>query len=392
MHPTPLLKSTLRTRYWVGVAVLVGYLIGLAALWPGLQAPTHGDEGHFRRTVLMYLEELTLETLRTYPEMSGPLPFALYAAWAALWQDASLATLRLCALLIALCTGLVLWAQLVRSALPPLWQVLAGAWLLLYPYFAGTALYVYTDMSALGLLALAWLAASRGHWRAYALWLALALLCRQYLLFLPMALAAHHLWQGQWRSPALWAQLWGTLPLIMLMAYWQGAAPDSPVRTQYLTYGLRFAPEAVWVYLIQMLVLGLPLWLWALRSTRLRWPLVLAALALAQLYWLWPVQAAPISQDEGYFTVGLLDKVLHRSPTLARHLAYVGLLAMALWVLASVAIQRAWHRQQAGWVLLAFLLLMPFSYLIWEKYALPIWPVLVALACTSVPVVHKPCT
>lgn len=235
MHPTQPPISSLRTRYWVGVVVMVGYLIGLATLWPGLQAPTHGDEGHFRRTVLTILAAPTLETLRTYPEMSGPLPFALYAGWGALWQNAGLATMRLCALLIALCTGLVLWGQLVRCALPPLWQLLAGAWLLLYPYFAGTALYVYTDMPALGLLALAWLAATRGHWRAYALWLALALLCRQYLLFLPLALAAYHIWQRQWRHPALWAQLWGTLPLLLLMAYWQGAAPDSPVRTQYLT-------------------------------------------------------------------------------------------------------------------------------------------------------------
>jgi hypothetical protein len=104
------------------------------------------------------------------------------------------------------------------------------------------------------------------------------------------------------------------------------------------------------------------------------------------------VQAAPISQDEGYFTVGLLDKVLHRLPTLALHLAYVALLATALWVLGSVAMRQVWHRQQAGWVLLAFLVLMPFSYLIWEKYALPIWPILVVLGGSAPGLVHKPCT
>ena len=47
----------------------------------GINRPYWGDEAHFAETVRYFGNEISLNTLKSYNEMSTPLPFVLYALW-----------------------------------------------------------------------------------------------------------------------------------------------------------------------------------------------------------------------------------------------------------------------------------------------------------------------
>lgn len=372
------MKSALLRHPLLPYALVLLYVAGLGLVWPGLWAPQHGDEGHFIRTLHYLAQHPTIEGLRTYPEMSTPLPFALYAAWGDLlgWADA---TLRLLSLLLAAATLWQLHLQLHRLSGSAAWALVALAWLLLNPYMAGLSLYVYTDMLALLCLLL-----SVQGWLAGRVWLyvagaALALLCRQYLVFWPLAVGLQAAWlyvgrrQLQWLPWAV-GSLLCVLPLAGLLLLWQGTAPASPVREFYLRYGLGFQPAALLLY-ISLLPLVLAPWalprLWQQRH----WLPWAACLGLAQLYWLWPIGPAPISADAGVATVGLLQRGLHYLPYWVQHAAWIGLLTLGFYWLGLYTKTALKGTVLARLLLLAtglFLLLMPFSYLIWEKYILPL--------------------
>ena len=80
--------------FWIGFQLM-------AVLGIGIDRPPYSDEQHFCETVVSFGEEITIEKLRTYDEMSTPLQFVLYSLWGrlfgfAMWQ------LRMLSIIIAL--------------------------------------------------------------------------------------------------------------------------------------------------------------------------------------------------------------------------------------------------------------------------------------------------
>ena len=78
----------------------------------GLRQPTWADEHHFISTIEEFGEELSLRQLRTYNEMSTPLPFILYALWGKL-VGFHLHQLRFFSLIIALFTFIYFFLYLL---------------------------------------------------------------------------------------------------------------------------------------------------------------------------------------------------------------------------------------------------------------------------------------
>jgi len=345
--------------YCILYPLLVAAAIGLGSVYPG-------DEGHFLGTSQLFAERLSVEWLRTYPEMSGPLPFLVFAGWGSVFGW-SLVTMRLCSLLIG---GLTLWvAGLVfRDARVPLWQ--AGL-LGLNPYWAAMTVFVYTDMLTVLLALLAYRMAMQQRAVPYALAMAGALVSRQYLVYLVAAVALWFAWRRVW--PMVLASAASMVPLGLLVALWGGLAPASPVRGMYLTQSFRFHFEALVGYVAVLFLFCLP-WL---VTRRPRWSLGVVAMGAA-LYWLAPVRASLPSLKVGILTTGLVDRALHVMIPLqlGRDLFY------ALCFGAGLAMLWSWRRrlELAVLAVVCFLAVMPVSYLYWEKYLLPVLP-LAALVC-----------
>ncbi len=87
-----------------------GLMAGPIVLWMMTKdLPPWGDEEHFLLTVRLFGQGVSTDVLRTYPEMSGPLTFAAFAAWGRV-AGFDTASLRLLAPLIASATAL-LWLK-----------------------------------------------------------------------------------------------------------------------------------------------------------------------------------------------------------------------------------------------------------------------------------------
>ncbi len=364
------------------------------ALWAVFrQRPPWGDERHFLPTVRMFGSGLSLHLLRHYPEMTAPLAYILYAAWGHVVGFTTPA-LRLLSPLIAGAVGMTWWAVLRREIGVGAAAVLALACVILNPYFVGLSMFVFTDMLALlGLAATVHGVQARRAW-VTALGVAVATTTRQYLAFLVPALMAVALVEppGARRSRLLSAALLGSMPLALLVALWGGhLTPANHLRALFLRDGLRFDLHALALYLavpaVYLAPLVLPL---ARTSGRRSW--AAGALAAAAVWW-WPVRPSPAQARLGHFTVGFLHEALVAAVPGA--IATLVLAAAAgVTVAALIACGRQLRAERGAGCLppatllcatgtVSFLVVMPFSYMPWEKYALPLIMLLGALAART---------
>lgn len=361
-------------------------------LWPlGLwiiarhQAPW-GDELHFLQTVRLFGEGLSLELLRTYPEMSAPLTYVVYALWGHL-AGFGTAALRLLSPLVAWATG-TLWLLTLTTGRGLTWPVLACfALFLCNPYVIGLSVFVFTDMLALLGLAIVTLGLARDRSLLVALGVAVATLSRQYLIFVvPAVVMADVLAMAGASSRATGrhalASVIGAVPLGLLIALWGWQlAPASPLRDIYVADGLRFDMHALSLYLAAPGAYLLP---WVLPGARAIAPRCWGAAALlASVVLVAPVQASPAQLREGVSTVGFVHKALVSvAPAPVVDLVFWGL--ATIWIAtvcrAAMAATRAWRTTGMApaslfpWTAgLAFLAVMPFSYMPWEKYAVPLF-------------------
>ena len=368
---------------WFRLAVVLGPLIAWVVV---RNRPPWGDEEHFLHTVRIFGQGLSWDLLRSYPEMSAPLTYVLYAAWGSL-AGFDTPTLRLLSPLIAAATVLVWYAFLGDVNPSKALALLALFTIVLNPYFAGLSVFVFTDMlSLLGLAVTAIGVSRRKAWLA-ACGLALATCSRQYLAFLAPAVIGGPLIGSRGVGSGKWilASVAGMMPLGALVVLWGGhLAPSNAIREVYTADGLRFDPHALSLYISAPAAYLLPLTLIALPQLRRSWsPALLIAAVLAALFVvLVPVAPSLAQTREGSFTVGFLHRAVELmlgntgSRVVFPVLAFVNIWTMGVALESGVRSLGSARRPDAEifvWLAIAaFLAVMPFSYMPWEKYALPL--------------------
>jgi hypothetical protein len=366
----PLMIGPIETRAsrveWIATAVAIAAWF-MALYVVGVRREPFGDEPRFIEIVRTFGARLDLETLRTYPAMNTPLAFLAYAAWGRIagfevWQ------LRLLSPLLAIATC-VLFDRVLRGygVRRPV-RVMALAVLCLNPYFAGLGVFVFTDM--LSLLATVVVIDSVRTGRAWlaGIGVAAGVLTRQYDVFVAIAVAAYGLIAR--RRAFTWASAMGVVPVLALMWLWQGLAPDSVYRAELLSDSLSFHPQWLSLYLAAPGIYAAPLVVWQLVRRPPPMRTVLAAIGAAGWIPIFPVRPAAIQvaqccPDTGYVHRALLAAGV---PFLAPLTFF---LSAAAWVATIPSTARAVRDPFAWLALAAFLAVMPFSYMPWEKYALP---------------------
>jgi hypothetical protein len=163
---------------------------------------------------------------------------------------------------------------------------------------------------------------------------------------------------------------------------WGGQlAPANALRSTYLSEGLRFDFHALSLYLsapaVYLCVLIVPM------ARRASWLVALCGLGVGLVLWAFPVQPSVAQTREGIVTVGFLHRAaeswLPETGVIALF-AVLGMLngtAMARGAMAAATSWRSHGLRDSELLMwmgtVAFLLVMPFSYLPWEKYALPLF-------------------
>ena len=322
----------------------------------------------------------------SYPELTAPLAYVLYAAWGKL-VGFDTATLRLLSPLIAAATILVWHAFFDDVNKSRGLALLALITIAFNSYFVGLSVFVFTDMLSLLGLALTAIGVSRRKMWLAGCGLAVATCSRQYLAFLAPAVLGVPLLGSRRDDVWKWAVACavGMAPLALLVVLWGGQlAPQNEFRGIYTSDGVRFDPHALSLYLSVPAPYLLPLTLCAIprsrgfRSSALLWTVWLAPLIVVVA----PVAPSLAQMRQGAFTVGFLHRAINRLLSSAGARVVFPLFAFVnVWVMAS-AFESTLRGSRSKWpsdadlfvwlAIAAFLIVMPFSYVPWDKYALPL--------------------
>lgn len=364
---------------------------GAVVFFGDLTRPPWGDEYRLLETVRDFSDGLSIDRLKHYNQLSTPLPFVLYALWGKfvgfeLWQ------LRLLSLLIALLSYLLFHRMLYLYVGSGLAALLAAVFLMVNPYMVGFSIFVFTDGLTILFIILALYAAIRSNPVLLLLGVAGALLCRQYTVFLAAAAVAFYsvrLWRGQGErnSAMLTAAVAGFVPLLGLFALWGGISPVNKWREFYDTSGLSFHPAYLVLYVSLLSIYLAPVLLFRLRTIYGNPRVLAGSLFVSMLYWMFPVEPSPYAVAIGVHTVGLFHKAFTwfaAADWFSHLLFYFGFL-LGLPILWRIIIS-AWQNVRTACVtpallydlsIVIFLVVMPFSYLNWEKYFVPLLPLVI---------------
>jgi 4-amino-4-deoxy-L-arabinose transferase-like glycosyltransferase len=361
-----------------------------------LRRPYWGDEEHFVETIREFGEGITLERLKQYNEMSTPLPFIVYAIWGRIFGF-ELHLLRLLSIVIALITYLAFHRLLWRLFDDARIAFLAGAFLAVHPYMVGFSIFVYTDMLPILFLILACIAVINRSAFVLGVSSACAVLCRQHYVFLAIATALCYLLdylherntegsspKGRGRMSMLLASILSVVPLALLFAFWQGLSPDNAMRARYLQEGFSFHPSSFILYVALLFVYLAPIVLVKWRTFYARNRVLIVGFVISWVYWLFPVGPSKFAIDIDVHTVGLFHRLLQWIypgrffEQVIFYLAFLLGLPILIFVIES-AYQKIKQRDCSFSLfldlsILMFLIVLPFSYMCWEKYFMPLVP------------------
>lgn len=368
-----------RLTFLVGAALLYALVL---VVTDGLRFAPLRDEGHFWPTALRFSERFlpTLDDLRSYPELSTPLPFVLFG-WVEHLFHGGIRAGRLVNLTLSFVIVCMVGMPRGATVRGP---ILAAVGLLAFPYYLGTSVHLYTDIIAAFFVLLGVVA-----YRAERVWLSatafvLAIASRQYMLAFPLAIAVYEFVQqrpprlsARWIAPLVaalsllgWVALFGGFAPAPALE-WQAPSTAEPLRV-FPHHGLYFLSCIGLYFVLPEVLLFRHASITAPQPWRPR-RVASIALVLAGLFLLYP----PLGNVEFWIpTMGYLDR--------AARAALGDPLRMLLFFLLALGACLRFARWSLASVLVAVnAVLMLKAHVGWDKYALPLLVVLWYLRATD---------
>ncbi|MBY0426919.1 MAG: glycosyltransferase family 39 protein, partial [Cytophagales bacterium] len=296
----------------------VGLYLASLVFIIGLNHDFWTDEGHFYRTILLFISKPSLHTLAHYEEMSTPLPFILYALWGKL-VGIEISSLRLFSLILSASTFFCLH-YLISVSFPgmKIRALVAVISFSLIPYVPGLSFFVYTDMPAILFMLLAWICLIKNQPIPLFFFASASVWSRQYLVFFIAAGLVYSFLMAfndaeRKKSISLGVSLLLAMAsLLPLAIIWGGLSPDNEVKNQYLVTTTRYNFHALQAYLYSISLFSLPVLLPIIPFLVRNKGIVISSLAASFTYWLFPVQTSEASMQLGYFHVGFFHKFLSK--------------------------------------------------------------------------------
>ncbi len=354
------------------------------------QRETWGDEGHFVNTVRYFGTGLTIDKVRHYNEMSGPLPFMLYAAWGNLFGF-DLNTLRLLSLILSLILY-VTFCYLLFLITQNEWSSIVGTvFLVLHPYMIGLSAFVFTDLLPILASVVALTAMYKKRYVLFLFALIVSLLSRQYFVFFIGAVIIFYTFnyiQTKSREYLLMLLAAGlsVVPLILLMILWQGASPQNVRTEMYLGEAYRFHLSYLNLYVAQISIYMLPYLVWRRKIFYSSKTILWISLFISFIYFFGPVEPCKAALQHNVSTVGYFHKLIVISGIepfrhVIFYISFLFALPVILTMLRNIFNQISTFKSDPKLfyelAFFMFFLIMPFSYLVWEKYFMPLVPLFV---------------
>lgn len=385
---------TLSNRHSLIFFIIIFILYLLIALAGDIaHRPGWGDEVRLHATVIEFSENFSLDYLRTYNQLSTPLPFIIYSGWGKIF-GLELFHLRILSIIIALTTFMLFFKILEHFVKDRKLLFFGSIFLAIHPYNVGLSIFVFTDMIAVLFLLLGFLGVIRKSLWLTAIGLAASILCRQYLVFIlpPVFIFLLLKWLKDKDKRELMT-LAGTIlsitPFAALVIFWGGISPDNQWREFYSTEKLYFHPEILFLYIMLLAVYLLPYLILTFRRLIKSKLILFLSILISPLYFLSPIEPSKYSVAINVHTVGLFHKALKfltDNDTIIQTIFFIFFWA-GLLVLSNLIgegyklIKNKDYPAKLNLIMItvSFMIIMPLSYLGWEKYFMPLLPFLIIL-------------
>lgn len=382
------MRQPLSSKHFFLFFLILITLFEAVALYFAFQQPPWGDELHFYETVKYFGRGLSLETLTNYNEMSTPLPFVLYAFWGKLF-DFDLNTLRILSVIIALFTYTGFYLLLLQLTKRVSVAFLSALFLVVHPYMVGFSIFVFTDMLPITASIFGFIALWRNKAGFWFVWATVGLLSRQYFVFFSLPVGIYYCLKYSRNADLTYvrmacATLASTLPTIALFWLWGGFSPKNNINHLYLDEAFTYHVEYLTLYVALLFIYLFPLIIWKWREFYTDKKMLLLSLVFSGLYLLFPVHPCPAAIKANFDSVGYFHTLLQNMhlSSLAIHVVFYFAYLLGWPILLTFVkdlIKRCIAKKYdllflLEMILLFFFIIMPSSYLLWEKYFVPVIP------------------
>ncbi len=395
------MKKIISYYIWLAFSISSLIIIGLIAL----KLPVHGDESHIIDTIRLFADKFNFSTIKDYPEVTPPFFFFFYASWSKIFGS-SVESLRILTLIISLLTWQLVFLLNNLFTKKSSHTLLLSLLVIINPYFWGTSVFVFTDMLAIMLCLAAVILFFKDNIILFTLFSSLAILCRQYAIIFPFSIIAFSIINLLNQKPINNRYILGStitfLPLLILFIIWGNIAPESGIQKWIVPSPHFFNINYLNTYITFSVIYLLPLVIIFLFK---KIGFDFLNIAIAFICFLILVQfpiapsAATIIQTDirtiGLAHIGLI-KLLGEGSFLLKItlgvLLFLGCfinVVLIKYFLTEIK-NRTYSKEMIFIIIwIFFLITMPLSYQVWEKYLTLILPYLILSVYLTIPSSNK---
>ena len=369
----------------------------ICAIFISLDKPLHGDENHFYRTLVQFGQSDISVIIKDYNQVTGPVFFSLYG-FIGRYCDFSKEILRLINLLPFI-FFLLLFRASSKNILANKQESFQALLLsLLNPYMVGIAIYLYTDGINMLAIYLFYYAVVSKRLPMLIPATALALCTRQYSVYAIAASSLYILTSRQYELKsiilaAVFVAL-GCVPFVYLYVLWGGIAPKQGLAHWVPNQSVIYHLDYITTYVSFMTIYALPAIVYKRRAlvnlvkTTLGTKGMVGTALLSLFAFIFPTQIseAIATTSSKIDSVGYIHSAMKHVPV-----AHIDQALIWLFFLVGLAVLIAFFIEDFKEVkrmatginffltinILIFLLMMPLSYQVWEKYLIVILPLFV---------------
>ena len=379
------MKKLTASQIWFIFSLLTLSISGILFI----KLPFCGDERHIVETIKLFADNFTFNTVKDYPEVTPPFFYMFYALWAKIFSSTT-ESLRLLTLLISLITWQLIFFLIQLFVKKDSHAFLLSILIVINPYFFGISIFVYTDMFTIMLGLSSLISFIKNKVFLFFILSTLAILSRQYAVIIPAAVIVYSLLTYKndtiTNRNNIIASLISFIPLIILFAIWKNISPASGIEKWIVPNLALYNFDYINTYITFAVIYILPLVFIYFMKIKINYLSLLIAFTVTILLSLFPIKPSLATLEfTDYKTVGIVHQVF------AEFFGYGSLgLKIILWIFffagcyINIEIMKKFYLQVKSksynkelilpllWFL--FLLIMPLSYQVWEKYLTMILP------------------
>ena len=373
---------------WFAFSIITLTVVGIVSL----KLPFRGDERHIVETIRLFANNFNFETIKDYPEVTPPFFFMFYALWAKIFS-ASTESLRILTLIISFRAWQLVYFLFQLFVKKKSHALLLSLLVVINPYFFGTSIFVFTDMLTIMLSLVAVISYLKNKFFLFIIFSTLAILCRQYAVIIPMSVILFSLLNYKRDKLNNRNYIIGSfltfLPLLILFVFWKNISPATGIEKWIVPNSSFYNIDYINTYITFSVIYIFPLVILFFKKIELSFSSLLSALVFTIILSLFPVKTSMATLEfTDYKTVGFIHQVFVEflgDESLWLKIILVFFLLVGCYI--NIELLKRFYQYIKTksfdkkliftllWVL--FLLIMPFSYQVWEKYLTMILPFLI---------------